>query len=96
MLKPYKIQTIIMSLSLFLQSKQVSLESTLKRVFVSNFNGQSFQVAGPWYANERCPYDFVFTLGTMSIQLSEEQRKDPAGAYTWVRLDRYVGLEPVI
>ena len=58
--------------------------------------GNLFHVAGPWYANEHCPYDFVFTLGTMNIILSEEECKNLTGVYTWVRLDRYVGLESVI
>ena len=99
MLKTYKLQNMIRSLSLSLQSKQVSLKRTLTRdhcVFVSNFNGQFVPRRRPWYANERCPYDFVFTLGTMSIRLSEEERKDLAGVYTWLRLDMYVGLESVI
>ena len=58
--------------------------------------GNSFHVARPWCANECCPYDFVFTLGTMSIRLSEKEHKDLAGVYTWLRLVRYVGLESVI
>ena len=57
--------------------------------------GNSFHVAGPWYAKERCPYDFNFMVGIMRIRVSEEERKHLAGVYTWVRSDRYVGLESV-
>ena len=53
----------------------------------------SFHVAGPCNANEHCPYDFVFTAGTMTNRLSDEERKYLAGVYTWMRLGRYAGLE---
>ena len=98
MLKTYKIQNMIRSLSLSLQSKQVSLESTLKRdhcVFVSNFNGQFVPRRRALFMETNVVHMTVFTSGTMSIR-SEEERKDLAGVYTWVRLDRYVGLKSVI
>ncbi len=55
--------------------------------------GNSFHVAGPWYAKERCPYDFIFIVGILRMQVPEDERKHLAGVYTWMRSDRYVGLE---
>ncbi len=57
--------------------------------------GNSFHVAGPWYAKERCPYNFNFIVGILRMRVSEEEHKHLAGVYTWVMSDRYVGLEPV-
>ncbi len=56
--------------------------------------GNSFHVAGPWYAKEHYPYDFNFIVGIMRIQVSEENHKVLTGGYTWERSDMYVGLEP--
>ena len=58
--------------------------------------GNSFDVAGPGMQTNVGHLTLFFTVGTMSIRLSEEERKDLAGIYTLVRLDRYVGLESVI
>ena len=55
----------------------------------------SFHITVPWYAKERCHYKFIFLVGAMSIRLSEEERNDLTGVYTWVMPDLYVGLESV-
>ena len=55
----------------------------------------SFHIAGPRYAKERCLYDKTFKVGIISIGFAEEERKYIDGVYTWVKPDRYVGLESV-
>ncbi|KAL3872232.1 hypothetical protein ACJMK2_040168 [Sinanodonta woodiana] len=40
----------------------------------------SLHIIGSWYAKQRCPYEFVFIVGTISMQLSEEERNYFASA----------------
>ena len=48
--------------------------------------GTLFQLMGPWYANARCPYDFVLAAVMLRIF-----GFDLAGVYTFNSSDRYFG-----
>ena len=42
-----------------------------------------FQFICPWYANARCPYDFVLVAATLRIFGSDDERSGLAGVYTF-------------
>ena len=41
--------------------------------------GTLFQLMGPWYANARCPYEFVLAAAMMRIFGSNDERSGLAG-----------------
>ena len=45
--------------------------------------GTLFQLMGPWYANARCPYDFVLATAMLKIFGSNNERSGLAGVYTF-------------
>ena len=51
--------------------------------------GTLFRLMGPWYANARCPYDFVLAAAMLRIFGSNDERSDLAGVYTFNSSDRY-------
>ena len=54
-----------------------------------------FQLMGPWYANARCPYDFVLAVAMLRIFGSNDERSGLAGVYTFNSSDRYFGYAVV-
>ena len=57
--------------------------------------GTLFQLMGPWYANARCPYDFVLATAMLTIFGSNDERSGLAGVYTFNSSDRYFGYAVV-
>ena len=50
------------------------------------------QLMGPWYANARCPYDFVVAAAMLRIFGSNGEGSGLAGVYTFNSSDRYFGV----
>ena len=53
--------------------------------------GTLFQFMGPWYANARCPYEFVLAAAMLRIFGSNDECSGLAGVYTFNSSDRYFG-----
>ena len=50
---------------------------------------------GPWWANARCPCDFVLAAAMLRIFGSNDERSGLAGVYTFKNSDRYFGYAVV-
>ena len=61
----------------------------------SNAASDPVPVMGPWYANARCPYDFVLAAAMLGIFGSNDERSGLAGVYTFNSFDRYFGYAVV-
>ena len=57
--------------------------------------GSLIQLMGPWYANARCPYDFVLAEAKLRMFGSNDERSGLAGVYTFNSSDRYCGYAVV-